>query len=85
MNNKVALFFGNYEFSWLLAMNLVSLYYLFDQLPGTHENRHKILLLLSKFFLFLVIFKQSLNKGPKVSMPGAFLLPHTCFAFTKPS
>lgn len=75
MNNKVALFFGNNEFSWLLAMNLISLSYLFDQLPIANKNRQPIVLLLSKF-LFLVIFKQSLSKGPMVEIPGAFLFSY---------
>ncbi len=74
MNNKVALLFGNYEFSWLLAMNLVSLYHLFDQLPFGIIKGCRYLLSFNIIFLFLVIFKQSLSKGPTVAIPGPFFV-----------
>jgi hypothetical protein len=75
MNNKVALFFGNYQFSWLLAMNLVSLYHLFDQLPFAVIKGYQSLLSFNIISLFLVIFKQSLSKGPTVAIPGPFFVP----------
>ncbi len=74
MNNKVALSFGNYEFSWLLAMNLVSLYHLFDQLSFAIIKGYQRLLSFNNIFLFLVIFKQSLSKGPTVAIPGPFFV-----------
>ncbi len=66
MNNQVALFFRSYQFSWLLAMNLVNQYHFSDLLSFAINRRQKYVLSLSSIFLFLVIVKQSLAKGSAV-------------------
>jgi len=74
MNNKVALFFRNNEFSWLLAMNLVNQYHLSDLLSFAVNRRKQYVLSLISIFLFLVIFKQSLGKGSAVKLWTFFIV-----------